>query len=202
MGEPGHSEGVRSDGRRFGIADGLILIAGVGAGLGLVRYIDPGVTPARLWGVLSDPPGGWTPREALQISTELCVLYVTPFVAAWTPACLLVQLKPPRPRRLRRAPGFLACLLPTVGCVVTIATTWLCMGKTGWNPMHPNQGDYEMAQVVVGFLVGSGVVWAWTTMMVCGARARPTWTDRLGRLTGAAWVVIGALSGAYLLLLF
>jgi hypothetical protein len=191
-----------NDDRRFGIADGLILTAGVGAGLGLVRYIDPGVTPGRLWSVLFEPPGGWTPRYALQVSAELCVLFVTPFVAAWTPACLLVQLKRPRPRRLRRAPGFLACLLPTLGCALTVAITWACLGTTAWKPVHPNQADYEMTQVVGGLLVGSGVLWAWATMAVCGiCRARPTWTDRLGRLTGVVWVVIGMLSGGYLLLL-
>src|SRR4051812_36066033 len=136
------------DERRFGIADGLILIAGVGAGLGLVRYIDPGITRAHLRGVFFRPQslGGWTPRYALQIGTELCVLYVTPFLAAWTPACLLVQLKRPRPRRLRRAPGFLACLLPSLGCALTVALTWACLGRTAWSPVHPDQGDFEWAQ--------------------------------------------------------
>jgi hypothetical protein len=38
-------------------------------------------------------------------------------------------------------------------------------------------------------------------MSVCGIyRPQPTWTDRLGRLTGAAWALNGILSGAYLLL--
>ena len=148
------------------------------------------------------PHDGWTPRYALQISTEMCVLYVTPFLAAWTPACLLVQLQRPRPRRLRRAPGFLACLLPTLGCVLTIAITWTCLGTTAWSHVHPSQGDYETGQVVGGLLVGSSVLWAWATMRVCGIyRARPTWTDRLGRLTGVVWVVVGMLSGAYLLML-
>src|SRR4051812_34078395 len=104
------------DGRRFGISDGVILIAGIGAGLGVVRYIDPGVTLAQLRGVFFEHPGGWTPRLALRVSTEMCVIFATPFAAAWTPACLLVQLKGPRARRLRRAPGFLACLLPALGC--------------------------------------------------------------------------------------
>lgn len=189
--------------RRLGIADGLILIAGVGAGLGLVRYIDPGITPGRLRSVLVDPPGGWTPRLALQVSTELCLLFVTPFLAAWTPACLLVQLMSPRPRRLHRMPGFLACLLPTLGCVLTITLTWMCLGTTSWNPVHPNQADFETSQFVGSLLVGTGVLWSWATMKVCGIyRARPTWTDRLGRLTGSVWVVVGILSGAYLLLLF
>lgn len=189
--------------RRFGIADGLILIAGVGAGLGLARYIDPGITPGRLRSVLIDPPGGWTPRQALQVSAELCLLYVTPSVAAWTLACLLVQLKRPRPRRLRRAPGFLACLLPTSACALTIAITWAILGTTPWSPVHPNQADFETSQFVGSLFVGSSVLWAWVAMKVSGVfRARPTWTDRLGRLTGIVWVVIGILSGAYLLLLF
>ena len=39
---------------------------------------------------------------------------------------------------------------------------------------------------------------AWATMMLSNAwRPVPTWTDRLGRLTGAAWVVVGAISVCY-----
>ncbi len=189
--------------RRFGIADGLILIAGVGAGMGLVRYIDPGITPGRLRSVLVDHPGGWTPRQALQVGAELCVLFVTPFVAAWTPACLLVQFKRPRPKRLRQSPGFLACLLPTLGCALTLTSSWICLGTTSWKPVHSNQADFETSQFVGGLFVGSSVLWAWAAMKVCGVfRARPTWTDRLGRLTGVIWVIVGILSGAYLLLLF
>ena len=38
-------------------------------------------------------------------------------------------------------------------------------------------------------------------MRLCGVcRPRPTWTDRLGRLTDAAWVAIGAMSAAYIFL--
>ena len=188
--------------RRFGIADALILIAGAGVGLGLDRYVAPGVTPKDLWRVFFGPSGGWTPRYALQISAELCVLFVTPFVAAWTIACLLVQLRRRRPRHLRRAPGFVACLLPTLGCAVAVVLTWSLLGRTAWGPVHPNQGDFEAAQFGGSLLVGSSVVWAWATMKMCGIfRARPTWTDWLGRLTGVAWIAIGMLSGGYLLLL-
>lgn len=189
-------------GRRFGIADALILIAGIGAGLGLIRSINPGVTPGQLRDAF-DPPAGWTWRYPLQLGTELCILFVAPFVAAWTPACLLVQLRRPRARRLRRAPGFLACLLPTLGCALTLAFTWACLGTTPWNPVHPNQADFETSQFVGSVLVGSGVLWSYATMKVCGIwRPRPTWPDRLGRLTGGIWVVVGMLSGASLLLLF
>jgi hypothetical protein len=191
-----------NDARRFDIADGLILIAGVGVGLGLVRYVAPRVTSGDLRRVFLGPSAGWTPQYALQIGAELCVLFVTPFVAAWTVSCLLVQLRRRRPRHLRRAPGFVACLLPTLGCALTIATTWTLLGRTAWGPEHPNGGDFEAAQFGGSFLVGSSVLWAWATMMVCGVcRARPTWTDLLGRLTGFVWVAIGLLSGGYLLLL-
>ena len=190
------------DERRFGIADGLILIAGVGVGLGLVRYVDPGVTRKDLWRVFFGPSGGWTPRYALQVSAELCVLFVTPFVAASTPACVFLPLPVLRPQRIRRAPGLLACLPPALGCVLTVTITWISLGRTAWSPQHPNQDDFETTQFVGSLLVGSSVLWAWATMKVCGiSLARPTWSDRLGRSTGVVWVVIGMLSGGYLLLL-
>jgi hypothetical protein len=191
-----------NDVRRFGIADGLIVIAGVAAGLGLVRSINPNVTANSLWSVIFEPRGGWTPWYALQVVSEFCVVFFTPFVGVWTLACLLVQLRKPRPRRLRRSPGFVACLLPTLGAALTISITWICLGTTAWTPTHRNQGDYETAQVVGGLFAGSSVVWAWTAMKLCGIfHPRPTWTDRLGRLTGLAWIVVATLSGAYLLLL-
>lgn len=188
--------------RRFGIADGLILIAGVGVGLGLVRCVAPSVTPTELWSILVNPPGGWTPEYAIALGAEFCGFFVTPFVAPWTLACLLVQLKSDRPGRLRRVPGFVACLLPTLGCAVTIATTWTILGRPAWGPIDPSGRDEGEAQFGSSLLVGTSVLWAWVTMKVCGIwRARPTWTDRLGRLTGVVWVAIGILSGCYLVLL-
>ena len=57
MGERGpFTEDAMNDERRFGIADGLVLIAGVGAGLGLVRYIDPEYHLGAPWGTCSSLP--------------------------------------------------------------------------------------------------------------------------------------------------
>ena len=193
--------------RSFGISDALILMAGIGAGMGLVRYNLSGDALGFLPSFLLDPGDGLTLEAAFIVFTQSCLPMLTSFVAAWTPACLLVQLKKPRSSDLRRTPGYLACLLSTVGCFLTVGTTWIswiCLGIEAWNPANQNTGYIGLACVITGLLVGLGVVWAWATMLICGVwHAQPTWPDRLGRLTGVVWVHIGILSliAVYLLVL-
>jgi hypothetical protein len=51
-----------------------------------------------------------------------------------------------------------------------------------------------LAPVLGGSLGGFGVVTGWSTMKLCGTcRPAPEWPDRLGRLTGAIWVAVGAI---------
>ena len=48
-----------TDSRRFGIADGLILIAGVAAGLGSFRALAPDLTPQKIWDAFVRPKPKW-----------------------------------------------------------------------------------------------------------------------------------------------
>jgi hypothetical protein len=185
--------------RRFSIGDALILIAGLAAGLALVRATSPEYSPGQLREVLLSPRGGWTPWHAFGLTLELGVILFIPFVVGWTPACLLLQLARPRPpwRRLRRRPGFVACLIATAFVIATLAVAAVLLATGIWEA-RPSSDRYFLAHVLGGLLAGAGVATGWSTMKLCGAcRPAPTWPDRLGRLTGAVWVAVGAMSVCY-----
>ena len=187
--------------RRFGIADGLLLIAGLAAGLGFIRTVSPNLTPGEVWDALVHPAEGWSLRYAFAISGDLGVLVAIPFFAAFTPACLILHVIPPRPtwRQLRRRPGFVACLVAT-GAIVTIAVATVLTTPSAWDTGTFFE-DHVQSQLLGGAVAGTGSLCAWLTMCVCGVRRpRPTWMDRLGRLLGIAWIILGAISVGYILL--
>jgi len=187
--------------RPLTIADALVLIAGVAAGLGLVGSIlrASHLTPEQLWNNMVRPKAGWSVWNAFGMTVELSAILGVPFVAAWTPASLVLQVLRPRPgwRRFRRRPGFVACLIPTVVATLMVAIVQLCLSFS-IAEMHTSHAKW---QVLGGMLAGSGVLWGWIIMGLCGVcRPSRTWTDRLGRMTGALWIALGALSTAYMFL--
>src|SRR5262245_16769334 len=185
--------------RRFAISDVLVLIAGLAAGLALARATSPEFTTRQLRDALLRPRGGWTLWHAFGLTLELGMFFFIPFVAGCTPACLLLQLARPRPpwRRLRRRPGFVACLIATAFVVVTLSIAMVLLATSAWE-FRLSSDRYLVAHVLGGLLAGFGVTAGWSTMKLCGAcRPAPAWPDRLGRLTGAIWVAVGAISLCY-----
>lgn len=180
--------------RKFSIADGLILIAGIAAGLGFTRFITPYITPEMLWNDFIYPREKLSLRYFLELTQELGVIVGIPFMAASTPAFLVIQLIKPRSpwRRLRRQPGFIVCLLPTLITAITILVAGTSVGLSLWEPQGSPTDEYAPAYILGGFLAGSSVLSSWVTMRLCGIyRPQPTWTDRIGRLIGLAWIAIG-----------
>jgi hypothetical protein len=166
--------------RKFGVGDGLILIAGVGAGLGMIRVLYPDEDPKAVWALLADPDQEWSWDHLLDICLNLTPSIFLPFVTGWTPACLLLQLLRPRPpwRRLRRQPGFAACLIATVVAAIVATVALTCLKLSIWEPrgLVPAFTSGILGSTVAGL----GVLWCWVTMILCGAcRPRATWTDRL-----------------------
>ncbi len=51
--------------RQLGIADGMILIAGVATGFGRIQLAYPDLTPAGVWGLMRTPKVGWSPEAAV-----------------------------------------------------------------------------------------------------------------------------------------
>jgi hypothetical protein len=178
----------------------MILVAGLAAGMALVRMSTPDISPGQLREAILHPKGGWSFWYAIEITLELGTIFAIPFMAAWTPACLLVQLSKPRWRRLRRQPGFVACLIATAVSIVTLAGASTCIRFSLWD-VNNTSGEIVKAHLLGGFLAGSGVLWGGVTMRLCGVcRPSPTWRDRLGRLTGAVWIALGAISAGYIFL--
>jgi hypothetical protein len=133
---------------------------------------------------------------------ELCEFLVIPFAAAWTPACLMVQATGSRPpwRRLRRRPGFVACLIASSVSLATMAVGATCAWLSLW-PAGSLPDEFIPVNILSGLVAGSGVLGGWAAMKLCGVgRPSRTWTDRLGRLTAPVWIALGAISAVYLFL--
>src|SRR4051812_41404335 len=109
--------------RTFSISDGLLLIAGIAASFACVRA----TVPDDLYKSLAYPGGGldWHVLEGLM---QLAVIVGVPTLVIWTPFCLLLQARKPRPpwRRLRGQPGFVAGLFASAVIALTVATVTGC----------------------------------------------------------------------------
>lgn len=187
--------------RPIALSDGLIVIAGFAVGLALLKAAIPkDLSIAQFCNAIISPSDGWSPWHAYALTLELGTFFAIPFLAGWTPACLVLQLTGPRPpwRRLRRQPGLVACLIVTA--VVLAATMIVVMlAACGISQLPSSDDDFLKPFVLGGAVAGAGVLSSWATMRLYGA-CRPTtvWTDRLGRLTGMIWIGLGAISVCYL----
>jgi hypothetical protein len=86
------------EGREFGIADGMILIAGIAAGMAMVRLQAPGVSWEQVWGTFVTPSQGWSLSYALGLFVELGVMFGIPLLAPRRPpACWSRSSGPVRP---------------------------------------------------------------------------------------------------------
>jgi hypothetical protein len=123
---------MHKDARTFSIADATLLIAGLAAGFGLLRATAPDIPPDRLWNSIAYPKDGWSLWHVFGICVEGGPLLLFPLVAGWTPACLLVQVNRPRApwRRLRRQPGFVACLIATFVVLTSLVVATACVTST------------------------------------------------------------------------
>lgn len=180
--------------RGFTIVEGCILTAGIALGFSLIRAIAPELTKPDSWAYLAYPPGGWSPIAAYERYICAVVFMMTPLLIACTPAVLILQAAGPRPpwRRLRRQPGFVACLLATALMAIAAVIGLLCLLLRGTPASRPTLERSLELFPNIG-LVGIGILCGWGAMKVCGAwRPVPSRRDRLGRLVGALWVVVAA----------
>ncbi len=174
-------------GRRFNVADALILIAATALAIAATRT-------EFVWPVPSEPPRSYS---AWLNWIRWCLYLVSYFVATWSMAFLILRLRQPRPalRRLVRQPGMVACTaasvvlgirlinLLTVGCVVGIDLS----KPTGWDYVSSMWTGDE--SVLIPSEIGCAVAAAWTIQIIGGRwRPEPCWIDRAGRLLGAFWI--------------
>jgi hypothetical protein len=172
------------------MADGLLLVLACGTGFGAMKgALPPDVTPLMLLeGIIRSSAGTWTPALIGATFAELSGYVLVPFLAAWTPFCLAIQLRQPRTRwrRQLRGPGLMACLVASAAIASFVPSAF----GLGPVPNHPEL-IYRCCSLA-SLVAGLAVLCCWGTMAICGIlRPRRHWADRLGRLTGACWVVTG-----------
>lgn len=176
--------------RRFTLLDGMIVIAALAIGFGLNRYLDLGFDwdfHSKIW---MDPEfffHSWMfPRFVGNIFKTL-VMHA--LIATF--ATLVFRLRRPKPtsRRLVRQAGMSAILTVIVAWIASVP--WLVLLFYG-SPEPTANALFEMNLSIVVVLSGFGIVIRWG-MLLFSHRwlIEPSWIDRLGRLVGLAWVVLG-----------
>jgi hypothetical protein len=187
--------------RRFGLLDGMILIAATAAGLALGRALGPpAVWPGRPAALLVAPAGGWTVGEiALRAATAWAP--AIPCLVAWTFGVLALELRRPRPpwRQLVSQPGLVAQVVAVLTLVVHAAVlldaAWFD-GRFGYASPARLQAVALNAALLLAHRVGWSVIVAWTALALSGRwTSGSAWPERVGRLVGVGWVVSFLLTG-------
>ena len=155
--------------RRLNTIDGMILIAAVAVGFGLIRMTLP----------VNDVP----PKVVLIMNG---MVLVVDCLTASSVACLAIRLRQPRPRlrRLAHQPGFAACTV----LALTMTTIWLVghipvIFSIGW--IRPN-----FLALIAMHGVGFAVLGSWLTLLLMGHwRPSADWFDRVGRALGVVAIM-------------
>jgi uncharacterized membrane protein YidH (DUF202 family) len=161
--------------RRFKLADGLILIAAVAAGLGITRFH-------------ADLHRQDMGRFDAVSAFELALMSIYWSALLMMMALIPMRLRRPRPpmRRLRRQPGFIACV------AVVLAAAFVILD---WAPSLFSRSPNWFAANILSFIsspwkIGPIVVTAWLVLALSGRwQSESSWIDRSGRFLGIAWIM-------------
>ena len=169
--------------RRFTIADIMILVTASAVAMVILRPYMPGhlrilqvvpsITTDR-WGLLA----GWM----WLAGPGSCV------VVPWMAALIVLRLRPPRPARPRLAdqPGFVACVAVMASIVPAIA--WFAAIRH--RPGFQRESGFEQGWQIVTSYSATAVVGSWIALGLTRRwRPEPSWIDRMGRASGAYWVL-------------
>ena len=177
--------------RRFTVADGMVLVAASAVGLGLLHAH---LVNYNQYIYYKYKYGYEYPDWARRLPDRHRVAEASLFLATWSLAVLLLQLRKPRLplRRLVHRPGFAACLAATVGVAL-------------WPVIHVRRivslvflGDHAAPYMALSFAeglsspIGTAIGATWLSLAIGGRwRLRePDWRGRLGRLLGWAWLIL------------
>ena len=187
--------------RRFTIVDAMALVL---------------ISTLLVAGVLSYPylflpiPGGsyryhpiLTDAGAATIRYEMSLWYsaIAPGLAAAMVILLALRFRRPRPRRLFRLPGTLACLAVIVTAAVRfggflVRRTYKYARGAPWHggwPDRPTPMSHYFWFDVPYFAncAGGAVVAAWLVAILSGWWRKPAdWVERAGRVLGLLWVLM------------
>jgi hypothetical protein len=173
--------------RRFTLSDGMILTAGLGVGLALLKAADLDRELVRSWDRLLHSTTAWSPGVVIETIVEHALVLGLPFAAGMTPCCLYLQT--------RGRPGYAACLIATVLIVPSLAVAAIMVTLTGTPPNR-----YLFKLLLPTLVAGAGILASWITMRRFGVwKAEATWPDRMGRALGIMWIVMGAMCGYFVM---
>ncbi len=196
---PPGSGAAPADSPALTLFDGMVLVAALAPGLTLSRA---------LWAVLPWPWVGNLP-EVILAGLSLGLLLAAPFVLGGSLALVGLRLRQAGAnlRAVIGEPGTAAGVAVGAGVLLGVLMlaplalldpwrTHLLSGRIPW----PG-GTQLLAWVAVAVpMLGAAVASAWLSLWAGGRwRARPTWTDRAGRLCGAYWLLATPFLGALLL---
>jgi hypothetical protein len=187
--------------RRFTLLDGMIAIGAIALGLAPLQWMGLGEESMESLGSMNSP---FLSATYLDDLVMVSLTLVTPSAMAMTMSFLVLRLRQPRLRwcRLVRQPGTVASLALVLSWLFAgaFASIILVGDMTGKPIMASTGGPYVFGfrDWVQSFTIyspplgGFAVVVAWSTQRLLGRwRAEASWVDRLGRLVGVVWIVIG-----------
>jgi hypothetical protein len=166
--------------RRFGVLDGMILVAGSAVGI----FLGPKALP--------------------ESHGDMCWVYdlvvFSGFVVMLSSVLMLIfRLRQPRPpmRRVANQPGFAACFAMVTIQMALIAGEAIDESCFRWFNAGSARRDWSD---VLNFVLGNNFVLSWAviipwSLLVIGRRWRAErgWIDGIGQLIGYAWIAWGLL---------
>lgn len=161
--------------RRFTILDAMLVLAAIGGAFWMMK-------------VTVHAPPGFDLRSTVMTDVNILVLAMSVLVVA-------CRLTPPRPLRaaLFRPPGVAACLAAILAAFCTLA-------YYSADLFHLGRGAAVAASMgsrATGLAAAGAVVAVWTSMRLDGRWApEPSSIDRLGRIVGAAWIILSLVGPA------
>lgn len=161
--------------RKFGLLDGMILVAALAIAFGLHRFLT------------GNMGFGFDYVGAAKGSIYILGL---PYLGCLSVALFVISVRPPRApwRRFTSHPGAMACLAASAACLACIIISIIYK----FLPQSQNEfGDRIL--VSIWPVETAGVVAGAWLMMLLGQRWRTerTWIDRAGRLLGGLWLLWG-----------
>jgi hypothetical protein len=182
--------------RPFTVLDAMILVAATAGGLALIR-------------VLEDPHDWWDWRDIFHpgsrsisaifdsINSALLKIVEPAWMLTLALACLHFRKPWPKPRRLAREPGFVACGAVLIASALRVLGALL--GSLELAASQPGART-DVGIFATAWETTAGDTWPWLGLTVASVwgllvvtqtlRPQRNWIDRAGRILGGYWLAI------------
>ncbi|MFO0891627.1 MAG: hypothetical protein U0790_21090 [Isosphaeraceae bacterium] len=186
--------------RNATILDVALLVGLAAVGLAAYQWVHQSPFPGWIWLLDLGVPGKgeWSALRVLVTCSDLTSMLIS-IVGPWTVLLLVLRLARVPVARWRRAwrkPGIAACLAAVLAACWTglalltvLAMEHVDPGRVA-RPSHVWARKYLADEIFM--YLGAAVAVTWLVQALSGRWKRPVdWIDRMGRLVGAAWILIG-----------